>query len=229
LGNPVTDAMQQPGKDTPGNPELDAYVAGTASEAEQARFEEALIANPQLAAELDVRQRIKAGLALLDSRGQLQPMLNQPRPPAWRMALAASVAIALVATGWIWRSTNHERELLAQKPALSQASPAGMGMFDGSVILAGVRGAPVKITVDHPGSIIQLRMPLGDPGPDARLRLTTGPVKQAAIPVQASGAYTLVYLDTTGLEPGVHELVLSTGGQDVDTFELEITFRRDTP
>ena len=217
--------MQQSSKDSPGNPDLDAYVAGTATEAEEAKFEEALIANPKLAAELDVRQRIKAGMELLDTRGQLEPLLRKSPAPHWRMALAASVAVALVAAGWLWKSTNHG-ELVAKGPTLSSSLPAGFKGFDSSVMLARVRGAPEKITVNRAGSLVQLRLLIGDATPDMRIRLDTAASGRAPLPVTTSAqGFTLVYLDTTGLDPGVHKLVLSAGGQDVETFEFDLAFR----
>jgi hypothetical protein len=218
--------MQQGGSDSRENPDLDAYVAGTASEADAARFEEALIASPKLAAELDVRQRIKAGLESLETRGQLQPLLKKTRPTGWVVyALAASAVIALIAAGTIWRSGIRERELLAHKPVLSLTTPVGLGAFDGSVILARTRGAPPKVTVSHRGSIVQLRLPLMTQLPDMELRLDAiDGEKPVLLPVSEAG-FVEVYLDTTRLDPGRHSLVLSSGGKDLETYDLEIAFR----
>lgn len=218
--------MQPTGNDGQGNPELDAYVAGTASEAEQAAFEEALIASPRLAAELEVRQRIKAGLELLETRDQLDPLLKTSPTSAWKFALAASVAIALIAAGVLWKSGSGKGEWLASKQTLSLVMPAHVSAFDGSVILARTRGSPPKVTVSREGGIVQLRLPLVEQMPDMRLRLdSAGPEKPAvSLPASAAG-FVEIYLDTSGLEPGIHSLILSADGKDFETYELEIAYR----
>lgn len=75
------------------------YVAGDLSRSERADFEAWLIASPQLAAEVEMERRMRRGIASAARRGWLtrgtQPSrAHQDR--RWRMAVAASVVIAVV-------------------------------------------------------------------------------------------------------------------------------------
>src|SRR4026209_982222 len=81
------------------------YVAGSMSEDEELGFEIAVLESPELAADVDVRQRMKVGLRQLEQRGELQKLLSQPdRRAASRMplAVAASVLIVLIGAALFW-------------------------------------------------------------------------------------------------------------------------------
>ena len=78
------------------------YVAGDLSRSERADFEAWLVASPELAAEVEMERRMRRGIASAARRGWLR---RNARPPVsehdrrWRMAVAASVVIALVTLG----------------------------------------------------------------------------------------------------------------------------------
>ena len=78
------------------------YVAGDLSRSERADFEAWLVASPELAAEVEMERRMRRGIASAARRGWLR---RSARPPVsehdrrWRMAVAASVVIALVTLG----------------------------------------------------------------------------------------------------------------------------------
>jgi hypothetical protein len=78
------------------------YVAGDLSRSERAEFEAWLVASPELAAEVEMERRMRRGIASAARRGWLKR--NAPAPTSeydrrWRMAVAASVVIALVTLG----------------------------------------------------------------------------------------------------------------------------------
>ena len=78
------------------------YVAGDLSRSERAEFEAWLVASPELAAEVEMERRMRRGMASAARRGWLKrgaqtSISNQDR--RWRMALAASVVIALITLG----------------------------------------------------------------------------------------------------------------------------------
>jgi hypothetical protein len=86
---------------------VERYVAGRMDEEEERKFEELILAQPDIAAEVDAHRRIKAGLERLEEHGELQELLGRPvRPNYVKYALAASVLVAIVATAVFWRSSS---------------------------------------------------------------------------------------------------------------------------
>lgn len=78
------------------------YVAGDLSRSERAEFEAWLVASPELAAEVEMERRLRRGIASAARRGWLkrgavQPPVNADR--RWRMAVAASLVLALTTLG----------------------------------------------------------------------------------------------------------------------------------
>jgi hypothetical protein len=78
------------------------YVAGDLSRSERAEFEAWLVASPELAAEVEMERRLRRGIASAARRGWLkrdavQPPVNTDR--RWRMAVAASMVLALTTLG----------------------------------------------------------------------------------------------------------------------------------
>src|SRR5688572_8985223 len=77
------------------------YVAGDLSRSERAEFEAWLVASPELAAEVEMERRLRRGIASAARRGWLK---RAPTPQAsvdsrWRMAVAASLVLALSTLG----------------------------------------------------------------------------------------------------------------------------------
>jgi hypothetical protein len=58
-----------------------------------------------------------------------------------------------------------------------------------------------------------------------QLRLDAVDGEKPVLLPASEAAFVEVYLDTTRLDPGRHSLVLSSGGKDVETYDLEIAFR----
>src|SRR6188472_2357791 len=78
------------------------YVAGDLSRSERAEFEAWLVASPELASEVEMERRMRRGIASAARRGWLKRNAQTPiseNDRRWRMALAASVVIALVTLG----------------------------------------------------------------------------------------------------------------------------------
>src|SRR6478736_5529367 len=78
------------------------YVAGDLSRSERAEFEAWLVASPELAAEVEMERRMRRGIASAARRGWLRRHAHKPVSDydrRWRMAVAASVIIALVTLG----------------------------------------------------------------------------------------------------------------------------------
>jgi hypothetical protein len=178
------------------------YVADRMSSEEVAEFEARMMAEPAIAADVDARLRIKAGLERLQERGELAPLLQGPErsPRLARYGLAAAAAAVLLFAGIaVWRggSSSPGVTLLAQPTA--QATD--------SFILALTRGgtAPQEI----------------------RLRAGAGPVRLRVVPDDDATGPFLVELEdsaqTIALSPegfvDVH-LVAETPGTVEGTLKL---------
>jgi len=78
------------------------YVAGDLSRSERAEFEAWLIASPELAAEVEMERRLRRGIASAARRGWLKRGATPAtigRDRRWRVALAASLVLALTTLG----------------------------------------------------------------------------------------------------------------------------------
>src|SRR4029079_15813359 len=77
------------------------YVAGDLSRSERAEFEAWLVASPELAAEVEMERRLRRGIASAARRGWLRRRspIEARGPRRWRLAVAASVVLALTTVG----------------------------------------------------------------------------------------------------------------------------------
>jgi hypothetical protein len=77
------------------------YVAGDLSRSERAEFEAWLVASPELAAEVEMERRLRRGIASAARRGWLKRGSTQQSSGdhRWRMAVAASLVLALTTLG----------------------------------------------------------------------------------------------------------------------------------
>jgi len=209
-------------------PTAESYVAGKLSGEENARFEEAMIERPALAADVNVRRRIKSGLALLEERKELAPLLaSAPRPQYLRYAAAAAVVV-LVAGFWsTWRGAPSQ-----PAQALFSASEMGARKAAGSFMLARTRSAQENNhKVERNGGPVRVQILVDDPGAapfTVRLLPRVNPAKAAfnlsSIPNTTDGLAE-VYLDPRELESGSYELSLTSksGAEELFPFTLTIT------
>ena len=77
------------------------YVAGDLSRSERAEFEAWLVASPELAAEVEMERRLRRGIASAARRGWLKrgAQVEAQGDRRWRMAVAASLVLALTTLG----------------------------------------------------------------------------------------------------------------------------------
>ena len=209
-------------------PTAERYVAGKLSGDESARFEEAMIERPALAADVNVRRRIKSGLALLEERNELAPLLaSAPRPHFLRYAAAAAVLV-LVAGFWgTWRGVPDQ-----PAQALFSASEMGTRKAAGSFMLVRTRSAKVDdFSVQRGDGPVRLQILVDDPTAapfevrlNAREKFTEAtPLSQSSIPNTTDG-YAEVYLDPRELESGSYVISLKSqsGAEQVFPFTLNI-------
>jgi len=113
---------------------IDRYVAGKMSEAEAVAFEEYCVANPEFARQVEFEQRLKGGLGMV-ARGSTAEFVRAEPVGRWKIALAASIALFILAGVFFWqRMPGMSSHVLAAVPAESQQPYASMR-------LALIRGA----------------------------------------------------------------------------------------
>jgi hypothetical protein len=209
-------------------PTAESYVAGKLSGDENARFEEAMIERPALAADVNVRRRIKSGLALLEERNELAPLLaSAPRPRYLRYAAAAAVLV-LVASFWsTWRGGPDQ-----PAQALFSASELGARKAAASFMLVRTRSADASnFSVQRNDGPVRLQILVDDPTAapfEARLMARgkstdATAMHQSSIP-NATDGFAEVYLDPRELESGSYELSLKpkSGAEQHFQFTLNI-------
>ena len=216
-------------------PNAERYVAGTLSEEGVARFEEAMIERPELAADVNVRRRIKAGLQLLDERHELEPLLATARPRPQYLRYAAAAAVLVVAAGlWsTWRG-----QWATPDPILISASDIGASPIAATFMLARTRSADTPVfDVLRDGGPVRLRI-LAE-GPEAAtfaVKLAVAdpagavPIHESSTTIAADG-FAEVYLDPRGLSTGAYALSLKaqSGAEQRFPFELRIIGAKPSP
>jgi len=112
---------------------VEQYVAGKMSEAEAAAFEEFCLENPEFAKQVELEQRLKAGLAQV-ARGSTSEFVRSHDTGRWKIALAASVLLFVGAGALLWQRSSERPHVLAALTGEPEAAGA-------TLRLALVRGA----------------------------------------------------------------------------------------
>jgi hypothetical protein len=197
-------------------------------EAEEQRFEESMLENPPLAAEVDARQRMKAGLQRLEERGELAALLAQPPAPSrfLRYAAAAAVLLVLGASLAYWKSGTPSRPFIASSLQALTGSGATSHGVAATYVLASTRARPEETVITAPsgGGLVRIQV-VPDSGAErpymaALARIEDGREHLLAdrVTVQGAAGGSLVdlYLDPAALEPGDYRLRLSAGDLSYD-------------
>ena len=136
------------------------YVAGDLSRSERAEFEAWLVASPELAAEVEMERRLRRGIASAARRGWLKRGSFQPTAPdrRWRLAVAASLVLALMTLGLSLVLPHRNIEPSAASTAGDRHEPSRR-IASRTVRLASVRGVAnlpdlVFTQVDAPAKLV---------------------------------------------------------------------------
>jgi hypothetical protein len=115
--------------------QIEQYVSGRMSESEAQAFEDHCVAHPEFAKQVELEQRLKAGLAQV-ARGSTAEFVRADQPRRWQMAAAAAgIALTLFAMFQAWN------RFLPRTPApVLAAVTADTGRDGESLRLALVRG-----------------------------------------------------------------------------------------
>jgi hypothetical protein len=217
-------------------PNAERYLAGTLSEEEVARFEEAMIERPELAADVNVRRRIKAGLQLLEERRELDPLLAQaiPKPQYLRYAAAAAVLVVAMGLWSTWRG-----QWATPDGTLISSRDIGASPIAATFMLARTRSADTPaFDVQRDGGPVRFRILIDGPEAapvDVKLVAVTGtseavPIHETTTTIAADG-FAEIYLDPRGLNTGAY--VFSLKAQSVAEqrfpFELRVSGANPSP
>ncbi len=217
-------------------PTAERYVAGRLNDEETERFEAEMVERPELAADVATRQRIKAGLALLEERNELAPLLESDRARSGyrRWGIAAVIAAVVGPGGWI---------------ALQSSMTAGTGVLlasnqlDGrpvtdTFIFALTRSQPDTPTVvvhDDTG-LVHIQLLVAELRGDVRVTLERkragSPDEPISDPIAVSASENGLidmYLNLAKLESGAYELELSDADSATQRFGFALDFALGTP
>jgi HEAT repeat protein len=199
---------------------VERYVAGTLSEEELAEFEAAMIERPELAADVNVRRRIKAGLSLLEERKELEPLLEtaESRPHYLRYAAAAAVVLVAIGSWTAWRSN-----LTPSAHAMYASAETGASKISASFTLARTRSAETPVLKVRPDDgLVQLRLLVDEPAATP----VTARIGAEEISIsQIVDGFAEIYLDPRELNSGSYVLTLKpqSGPEQRFAFELRIS------
>jgi hypothetical protein len=213
------------------------YLAGDLSEADAATFEARIASEPRLYRDIDLSLRLKEGLARLQARGELEPIVRQGRR---RFLIAAAIAAALlVVVGLVWVSRTGlrgESVTLARSAAElvdAQGRPLPVAA---RVLLARTRGGmganEVRLPEARAAIELLLLPPRGEEQTRYRISIkrrdaaaTTQVARMQGVAADASG-YIDVFVDASTLRPGNYAMEVQREG-DGDNFaagEGEVAF-----
>ena len=111
---------------------IEQYVAGRMSEADAAAFEDYCVEHPEFARQVELEQRLRAGIAQVARGSTAEFVRTEAR---WKVALAASVLLIVCAGAFLWQRS------AAVPPNILAAVAADTSRDIPSMRLALVRGA----------------------------------------------------------------------------------------
>ena len=212
------------------------YLAGQLSTAESRDLEAYWTQHPEIVKELEYTLRLKEGLAILRSRGELEPLLRRRSSPRWLMGAAA--ALLLLSVGfWGWRRPPLHAPAMAASRFELVGGDRDVLPVGGHYVLARDRGAAAAVSVQlpHERNVIELQVLPSDFAAgrpywidlarvDASGRRT---VLRALDDVPAAeDRYVTVFVDSARLIPGRYELSLGAEprvpGGGSDQFSLQM-------
>ncbi len=212
------------------------YLAGQLDAVESAAFEAHYTQNPETVRDLERILRLKEGLAVLRERGELDELMRKRH--YWRpaLALAASLAVAVVGA-WLWIGHTSVSPLVSTIAALSDAQGRPVPVAS-TYVLVRTRGAAAAMEIPLPRerSAIELRMIPSSRPPDAgfRVRLeqldaanAVASLAETHAAVSSEDGFVTAYLDSAHLSPGRYAVELlperhAPPGVPADRFVIEL-------
>ena len=209
------------------------YVSGRMDESEERQFEEeVLMQRPDVAADVDVRHRIKLGLQALEERGELTAVLERPpQRTHWRYAVAACALLAIGAAIGYWQFASSAR--VAMGASLAALKGGASQPISASYIFASTRSrtqGPV-ITVARDAGAVRIRVVQESAleqqflGSLALVSASGENLVAERVPFESAGnGLVEVFLDPRQLAPGQYVLRLAPRSGVGERQEFPFTF-----
>jgi hypothetical protein len=198
--------------------QIEQYVTGRMSEAEAEAFEEFCLENPEFAKQVEVEQRMKAGLAQV-ARGSTAEFVRT-NDGGWKLAIAASVLLFVCAGIFFWQrsASSHPNILVAVAGDSSHVGP--------TMRLAQVRGAGDLPSL--PGGMVRVEIVgLFESGEHYDVVLdrlhsnkTTETVAMLKGQYPGSSVSLVVLLDSDQLASGAYSLLVARNGSRDEPLEF---------
>ena len=186
---------------------------------EQERFEIQLVAESELAAEVELTRKMRAGLRELERRGEIEGLAvpSSRGMNRWLLACAAVIVMSVGAT-LLYRSLRSTGGVLSIATSLAEVTrdPSAPPRVLGTYVLTSTRAQTrdTEIVIPAGTGLIQLQaLPDAPPTPAGYrielIDLQTG-VHASRAGVSGSSAGLLqIYLDVDAIRPGEYELRVS--------------------
>ncbi len=213
------------------------YVSGRMDEVEERQFEEeVLMARPDVAADVDVRHRIKLGLQALDERGELAELMQRvPSRTPWWFAVAACALLGVGAVTAYWQLGNSARVVMggslaalnggaSQPVSASYLFASTRSRAEGPVITAAADAGAIRIRVVQQSGLSQAFV-----GSLAAVTNSSEKVVAERVSFESAGnGLVEVFLDPRELQSGEYVLRLApepaaNGATEEFPFTLKLT------
>ncbi len=209
------------------------YLADQLSDAELEAFEAYYLEHPEILREIEATARFKAGLAQLQTSGELAALLK-PRPwyAQWRYLTVAAIVIVLVAVA-LYLRTPTPPFIVADLSALGHSTTVASSH---TVLRRRGSSFDAEVTLPGPGKAVELRVLPEFAAPDSRYRIVLSRIdadhdKERLTQIEHlstndDGMVTL-YLAGPTVAPGDYEITIAsdapTGSSQTSTFLIRVS------
>jgi hypothetical protein len=199
------------------------YFAGQLSEAEANALEHRVLENPELAREVDLTRRFRAGLGELQRSGRLEPLLHWLPASRLRVQFAAAAAVMIVIVASLVYFTRPSPATAILATSIESLRPGVL--VSGTYLVALRRSGDDSITIPLPRPREALRLNILPAMPAAtdryRVELREAGAGAGSEPLAtvagSAGDQGLVsvLIDTSHLQAGRYVLTLKPSGKPV--------------
>lgn len=224
------------------------YLADQLSEAECAEYEERMIRDPEMVAELEATARLKIGLQQLRRSGELSELIVAPSSPpqrrTWMLAMAATLAaVAIGISLWFPQAPGPATPLLsAAVGTLKDPSGHALAILSTTALFR-TRAERYDAVIDLPATrgAVRLRVLPSTPTGAARYQAALARVRdddssEPAVTVRglqpsSDDGFVDIYADSSLLAPGRYRLILTreaaaSATNESDTFVVKVNGHR---
>ena len=212
------------------------YLADELSASDAAAFEARVAAEPQLYRDIDFSLRLKEGLATLEDREELGPLLTRDKRRVFAAAAIAAALALLVGVVWLSRTAPRAEVVTLARVGADLLDESGNPLpAAGRVMLVRTRGGGRENEVKLPPRRASIEWAMLPPRVEGAPRYSVFLNRRAdgegsarvgeirGVAVDASG-YLEVFVDSSTLKPGMYAITLQAEGVKALISEGEVAF-----